>query len=151
MSTLGNRIKQARKDLGFTLAALGEKVSLTHGYLSNIENGNRQPSPEVIKSLASVLNIPYSELLYDAGYKALAKEARLAEAVEDFSDDLDKNSYFLASQALEHTKDIYSLLNQKEFLLLSEGITPLYKGHVLSESDRERILKMLEILFPEYQ
>ncbi|MFF5993535.1 helix-turn-helix transcriptional regulator [Lysinibacillus sp. KU-BSD001] len=151
MESVGERIKQARKDKGYTLAALGEKVSLTHGYLSNIENGNRQPSPEVLKSLAETLNIPYSELLYDAGYKALAKDVRLSEAVDDFSDEIDIKSYVLAAQAINHAKDLHTLLEQKEHILLVENVAPLYKGHTLSQEDRERILKMLEILFPEYQ
>jgi len=151
MDLMGERIKQARKDKGYTLAALGEKISLTHGYLSNIENGNRQPSPEVLKSLSSVLNLSYSELLYEAGYKALAEEVRLSEVVDDFSEDIDVKTYVLAAQATKHAKDIHTLLEQKEHILIAENITPLYKGHVLTKQDRERILIMLEVLFPDYK
>lgn len=68
MDTLGSLIRKYRRNKNLTLVELGRKVSLTHGYLSNVENNNRKPSPEVLNKLADVLNVPPGEFMNAAGY-----------------------------------------------------------------------------------
>ena len=50
MSTLGSRIKDARKSKGLTLRALAELAKVDAGYISALEAGKRTPGGE--KSLA---------------------------------------------------------------------------------------------------
>lgn len=151
MNTLGNLLKTRRKEKKLTLVQLADKLELTHGYLSNVENGNRNPSPEVLKKLSKTLELDYSKLLHEAGYEELHKAVLLANTFEDFKDDFDVSDMFLRMTALEEALDIENFLRQESHLLESENIQPKYKGHLLTEQDRKRILTMLEVLFPEYQ
>lgn len=96
METLGDIIKRSRKLKKMTLVQLGEETELSHGYLSNLENNNRNnPSSEVLKKIADVLEIPHSELLAAAGH--LDKRT----LYEELTLELDKNNRDLAQTRQE--------------------------------------------------
>src|SRR5690606_9112046 len=62
MATLGERIKQLRKEQGLTLQALaGDELS--KGMLSLIENNKANPSMESLSYIAERLGIERNELL----------------------------------------------------------------------------------------
>lgn len=48
-------VKQLRADLGITQMELSKKLNTPQGYLSQIENGKRKPSKELIEKLKSLL------------------------------------------------------------------------------------------------
>ena len=48
-------VKQLRTDLGITQLELGKKLDTPQGYLSQVENGKRKPSKELIEKLKSLL------------------------------------------------------------------------------------------------
>ena len=48
-------IKQLRADLGITQLELSKKLNTPQGYLSQVENGKRKPSKELIEKLKSLL------------------------------------------------------------------------------------------------
>ena len=80
----GEYLKQIRKEKGFSQRALSEKCGISNAEISRIETGERQkPSPDVLKSLAPVLEVPYEELMNKAGYlnerSTFMQEARHAE------------------------------------------------------------------------
>lgn len=79
--SLGEKIKKARKEQKLTLVKLGELLNLTQGYLSNIEGNKRKPSPEILQKLSKVLEIPFMELMAEAGYidKDLASSVKKIE------------------------------------------------------------------------
>ncbi|PEP49727.1 MULTISPECIES: helix-turn-helix domain-containing protein [Bacillus] len=64
----GKLIRNYRKEQGLTLTDLGEKIGLSHPYLSQIELGKRNASPEILQKLATVLDVGYTELMIKAGY-----------------------------------------------------------------------------------
>ncbi len=53
---LGKKIKTARKAAGLTQGQLAVKVQTTKSVISEYENGNRNPSFEVLSKLATALN-----------------------------------------------------------------------------------------------
>ncbi|PTI86291.1 helix-turn-helix domain-containing protein, partial [Mammaliicoccus vitulinus] len=53
--TLGLRIKEYRKEHGMTLAELGEKVGVTHAYLSRVENNKVIPNDKLLEKIAEIL------------------------------------------------------------------------------------------------
>lgn len=55
--SLGDVIKQNRKEKNLTAAELASLVDITQSYLSKIENGKNKPSNEVICKLAEVLEL----------------------------------------------------------------------------------------------
>jgi transcriptional regulator with XRE-family HTH domain len=56
MKTIGQKLKQARKNAGLSLMELGEKVGHSHVYISKIENG-KNISLEVLNKIASGLDL----------------------------------------------------------------------------------------------
>ncbi len=57
MQDLGKRLKTLRNERGLTLAQLGQQVSLSASYLSQIERGIAMPSLSKLTSIASALNV----------------------------------------------------------------------------------------------
>lgn len=54
----GKYLKKRRKEKNFTLKYLAEKIGLTHGYLSNVENGKMRGNLDLIEGIAIFLDIP---------------------------------------------------------------------------------------------
>ncbi|NWQ39173.1 helix-turn-helix transcriptional regulator [Bacillus sp. EB106-08-02-XG196] len=55
---IGKTIYEFRKQKGLTLSELAKRANLSKSYLSNIErNINRNPSIEVVKRIAAVLDV----------------------------------------------------------------------------------------------
>lgn len=57
MSTLGNRLKELRKERGYSQAALGEKLGVGKSMVSMYENGSRNPSFEMLETIADFFNV----------------------------------------------------------------------------------------------
>jgi transcriptional regulator with XRE-family HTH domain len=60
---LGQRVREARRRAGLTLAELGEKVSRPAPYLSLLENGKVEPKIGLIGDLADALDVMSADLL----------------------------------------------------------------------------------------
>lgn len=63
MVGFGNRLRQLRKEKKLTQRQLAEMVGLRHSVVSFYEIGERIPSPEIIKKLASSLHVSSDYLL----------------------------------------------------------------------------------------
>lgn len=61
---LGKAIKLCRQHKGMTLAALAEKSELSTAYISQLEQGKRDPSFSTVEKIASGLNIPLVVLIF---------------------------------------------------------------------------------------
>lgn len=55
-------VRWARESVGFTQAALAEKVGISFQLMNDIEHGRRNATPAVLNKLAEVLNCPRSVL-----------------------------------------------------------------------------------------
>lgn len=60
---LGNRVKQLRKNVGFSQEELAEKAKLDLTSVSEIESGLRNPSLKTLHKIALALKIQVSKLL----------------------------------------------------------------------------------------
>ncbi|MDY5669196.1 MAG: helix-turn-helix transcriptional regulator [Bacilli bacterium] len=76
MSTIGNRIKLKRKELGLTQAELGEKLNITDRAVSKWEQGEGDPNLSIIPNIAKVLGVSLDYLL-------LGKEEEPAITLDD--------------------------------------------------------------------
>ena len=106
--TIGEKIKNLRKDKGFTQSALSDGI-VTRNMLSLIENGSARPSLGTMRKFAERLGVPIEYLISDndapvpsasaagspegvASMRALFKSGKYAECLEqanklDFADD----------------------------------------------------------------
>ncbi len=65
--TFGQKIKNRRKELGYTQFELAELVHATQPYISRLERGWFNPSMQMIVKISTVLNISVDYLLFDNG------------------------------------------------------------------------------------
>ena len=65
MQNLGKRLKTLRNERGLTLAQLGEKVSLSASYLSQIERGVATPSLPKLAVIARALEVEIAYFFED--------------------------------------------------------------------------------------
>ncbi len=94
----GDRIRQLRRNQGYTLRELASLVGINFTYLSKIETGSGQPpSEETIRSLANALETDADELIL------LAKKLP-----RDFERDL-------LSKPESHVADLYRSMRGKEY------------------------------------
>lgn len=63
---IANVIKRRRTDLGMRQSQLAAMAGISEDYLSAIERGRRQPSMEVLGTIASALRVPAAYLVLQA-------------------------------------------------------------------------------------
>ena len=63
--TLGNKIRNRRKELGLTQPELAEKTKLTQGYISSVERDMYVPRAATLMVLAISLDLPPNAFLKD--------------------------------------------------------------------------------------
>lgn len=69
MNELGTFIKKKRTEKGMSIRRLAELSDISHTEVKRIEDGLRkQTSPQVLRSIASAIGVPYEELMAAAGY-----------------------------------------------------------------------------------
>ena len=55
---IGDAVKKARKDKKLTLTELSHIAGVTVSFISDIENGKKQPSLETLERLSKALSVP---------------------------------------------------------------------------------------------
>ncbi len=65
--TLGERIREVRKSLKITMDQFGERIGVTKSTISNIENGNRNATEHMIKSICREFEVNEEWLRTGAG------------------------------------------------------------------------------------
>jgi len=85
--TIGQRIREKRKERGLTLKQLAEATGLTVTYLSDVERGATQPSLKTLGRVATGLIISTTDLL--SGVELLGDESdeALPEGLRELKDD----------------------------------------------------------------
>lgn len=61
---LGLAVRTLRKSKGLTQGNFCEMVGITQSYLSQVENGNKEPSIDVVKKIADALGTPMPVLFW---------------------------------------------------------------------------------------
>lgn len=172
----GTYLKKLRNATGLTLEQLGEEVGVSKGYLSHIENGTRPtPSLELLKKLAIPLGVKVSDLLFEAGYISEA-ETEIFQMVKKIIDDTKKGGWeedrsiwegivdisfkvpSYEKTTLPDGKKVRAVISHEELTrrffdidyLLKHREEAYYNGHKLTDHDKQRILILLEQLFPQY-
>lgn len=166
MQDLGTKIKSARKALKLTLKDMAERTGFTQGYLSKIENNLNIPTPSGLKEISEILNIPYIELMIDAGHYLNADDveslySRAYEVFEIINEEIEeleykvKLLYFDLGSIVEQTqnsdaKEEREALSQKtnkineELMLVNSKINSLLLKRSGVESELEELSFMLE-------
>jgi transcriptional regulator with XRE-family HTH domain len=79
----GIYLKSLRKEKKLTIVELSKLSAVSHPYISQIENGQFKPSPDVLEKLADPLGVDHSELMIRAGY---VKKSDILKELEKFKE-----------------------------------------------------------------
>ena len=60
---IGKALRVIRKGQGYSLSQTASELSIAVSYLSEIENGHKQPSLEIVEQYASLFGIPVSHIM----------------------------------------------------------------------------------------
>lgn len=105
--SLGQFLKKARSDKGYTLRDVEDLTGISNAYLSQLEwDKIKQPSPVWLNKLADQYEVPYTTLLSLAGYPVPNEEnldtssfsARIGAVTESEEDALMDYLSFLRSK-----------------------------------------------------
>lgn len=80
-SDFGKRIQELRKDQGYTQEKLAEKLGITQGYLSEIENERELPGRKLFAVISENLEASM-DYIYSGGTKEELQEFRILNMVE---------------------------------------------------------------------
>lgn len=81
--TENERVKEVRKTLNLTLEKFGERIGVTRGSMSNIENGNRNLTEQMTKSICREFSVDYMWLTTGEG-------EMFVESDDDFFERIDR-------------------------------------------------------------
>ena len=80
--TQGERIREVRNTLGLTLEKFGERIGVTRGSMSNIENGNRNLTEQMTKAICREFNVDYMWLTTGDGEMFIDNDDDFIERID---------------------------------------------------------------------
>lgn len=80
--TQNERVKEIRKSLGLTLEKFGECIGVTRGSMSNIENGNRNLTEQMTKSICREFSVDYMWLTTGEGEMFIDSDDDFIERID---------------------------------------------------------------------
>ena len=66
---IGQRIRELRKDLEFSQESLAYKAEVDRTYVTDVENGRRNISVEILEKIITALEISFSEFFNAKDFK----------------------------------------------------------------------------------
>lgn len=117
--SIGDRIKKFRKENRLTQIELAKSANISRSYLADIENNRYNASVDVLKAIATALDISLAEILDDSANNTLT--------IKD-------------NKCI--TNDLKKLMD--EFRTSTDG-TAYYNGQELDESDLDLIESAMKI------
>lgn len=66
MTSIGTKIRNARKDAGLTQVELAKKTSLSRSYIGDIEKDRYNPSVATLRAIADATGVPVESILGNA-------------------------------------------------------------------------------------
>lgn len=66
---IGQRIRELRKNLGISQEALAYKAEVDRTYVTDVENGRRNLSVEILEKLITALQITFAEFFNSKEFK----------------------------------------------------------------------------------
>lgn len=119
--TLGHAIKSARKNYPLTLEELGEKVGVSHAFLSRIENNKITPNDKLLVKIANVLDFNETQDFLNE-FRILA----------GYYDNIDENTAIFNNLKSSGRLEINRFKNEKKIV-----DKPYYKLNYLLESENK--------------
>lgn len=110
-SEVGRQLEQTRTSRGWSLRQAEKASGVSNGYISQIERGEVEPSPDVLRRLGAAYGIPFEVLMAAAGYitkRAKPRESNIPAFVFSAAESMDERDWDAAQaffQALLSIKE----------------------------------------------
>lgn len=78
---IGGELRRRRQDQGRTLREVSSAASVSLGYLSEVERGQKEASSELLSAICQALDAPLSTVLADAARQVALLERKPADVV----------------------------------------------------------------------
>lgn len=114
--TQGERVRQVRKEYSLTLEEFGKRLGVTKVAISNIENGNRSLTSQMIKAICREFDV--NEEWLRTGIGEMFPPLTRSEAISKFAGGLAKES---DDSFRKQLVEVLAELNESEWEVL-EGI-----------------------------
>lgn len=87
MTSIGTKIRNARKEAGMTQMELAKKTSLSRSYIGDIEKDRYNPSVATLKAIAEATGVPVESILCnDASTQPPAQPIKKGDPVSEIFD-----------------------------------------------------------------
>ena len=133
MTSIGKKIRDARKNAGMTQVELAKATNLSRSYIGDIEKDRYNPSVSTLQAIAKATNVPVETLLGGASSAPPAPQKSSSLSERDRTAN--------GGPAHASTREVHQL----EKILAEPNLT--YNGVVLREQDIEKINRALELAF----
>ena len=133
MTSIGKKIRDARKNAGMTQVELAKATNLSRSYIGDIEKDRYNPSVSTLQAIAKATNVPVETLLGGAAPTPPAPQK---------SDGLpERDRTANGGPAHASAREMHQL----EKILAEPNLT--YNGVALGAEDIEKINRALELAF----
>lgn len=146
LEELGKYIRGLRKDKKLTIKEISDATGISRPYLSQVENGKGGlPSLNNLFKIADALDIPRHVLTIKSGYSA----------TNDYANSpLPFNPSNITKDHLESPEQedgfFQMFLRNRDIVNYLKGMPEItFHGQFLNTEERERVIKMLELLFAD--
>lgn len=133
MTSIGKKIRDARKNAGMTQVELAKATNLSRSYIGDIEKDRYNPSVSTLQAIAKATNVPVETLLGGAA------PAPPAPQKSDALPERDRTANGGPAHASARE------MHQLEKILAEPNLT--YNGVALGAEDIEKINRALELAF----
>ena len=133
MTSIGRKIRDARKNAGMTQVELAKATNLSRSYIGDIEKDRYNPSVSTLQAIAKATNVPVETLLGGAA------SAPPAPQKSDGLPERDRTANGGPAHASARE------MHQLEKILAEPNLT--YNGVALGAEDIEKINRALELAF----
>ena len=66
---VGQRVRELRHDLGLSQEALANKAGVDRTYMTDVENGRRNISVEILEKILVALEVSFAQFFNDENFK----------------------------------------------------------------------------------
>ncbi len=158
MDSTGKKIKELRLAKKITQKKLGEIIGRSAESVKKYESGEVIPPHNVLRDIARALDVPVFALQTISPEDMAAIKNSISslnstfvEAMQELVKSVQTSLEPLQSEEMqERIKATQEMLNHDIAYLLLYKEKAFYNLHQLTQEERQRVLDMLKILFPEY-
>ena len=139
MTSIGKKIRDARKNAGMTQVELAKATNLSRSYIGDIEKDRYNPSVSTLQAIAKATNVPVETLLGGASPAPPAPQKSDGLPELNARDERDRTANGGPAHASARE------MHQLEKILAEPNLT--YNGVALGAEDIEKINRALELAF----